>query len=170
MARQGVAYPMVDDVRVADPKTMMSVPRDGETVGEIMVRSNTVMKGYLKNSGATGKLRGDRDQGPLKGHHHFRWRKHLQSRGRRSLDPAPLRDAGSRRGAARREMGRDALRLRRIETGCFQARRCRGLCLLQKPSRPFQGPQDAGLRSLAQDVNGQNPEIPAARAGEVAED
>jgi fatty-acyl-CoA synthase len=55
MARQGVAYPMVDDVRVADPKTLMGVPRDGETVGEIMVRSNTVMKGYLKNSGATAK-------------------------------------------------------------------------------------------------------------------
>jgi 3-(methylthio)propionyl---CoA ligase len=55
MARQGVAYPMVDDVRVADPETMTSVPRDGETVGEIMVRSNTVMKGYLKNSGATAK-------------------------------------------------------------------------------------------------------------------
>jgi len=55
MARQGVAYPMVDDVRVADPVTMTSVPRDGETVGEIMVRSNTVMKGYLRNSGATAK-------------------------------------------------------------------------------------------------------------------
>ena len=55
MARQGVAYPMVDDVRVADPETMTSVPRDGETVGEIMVRSNTVMKGYLKNKSATEK-------------------------------------------------------------------------------------------------------------------
>jgi fatty-acyl-CoA synthase len=55
MARQGVAYPMVDDVRVANPETMTSVPRDGETVGEIMVRSNTVMKGYLKNKGATAK-------------------------------------------------------------------------------------------------------------------
>src|ERR1700751_538754 len=55
MARQGVAYPMVDDVRVADPETMTSVPRDGETVGEIMVRSNTVMKGYLKNEAATTK-------------------------------------------------------------------------------------------------------------------
>jgi 3-(methylthio)propionyl---CoA ligase len=55
MARQGVTYPMVDDVRVADPETRMSVPRDGETVGEIMVRSNTVMKGYLKNGGATAK-------------------------------------------------------------------------------------------------------------------
>ena len=55
MARQGVAYPMVDDARVADPKTMTSVPRDGKTVGEIMVRSNTVMKGYLKNKPASDK-------------------------------------------------------------------------------------------------------------------
>jgi fatty-acyl-CoA synthase len=55
MARQGVAYPMVDDVRVADPETMTPVPRDGTTVGEIMIRSNTVMKGYLKNETATAK-------------------------------------------------------------------------------------------------------------------
>src|SRR5712671_2015797 len=49
MARQGVAYPMVDEIMVADPKTMISVPRDGTTLGEIMIRSNTVMKGYLNN-------------------------------------------------------------------------------------------------------------------------
>src|SRR5262245_24279531 len=55
MARQGVAYPMVEEVRVAAPATMTSVPRDGKTVGEIMVRSNTVMKGYLKNEVATTK-------------------------------------------------------------------------------------------------------------------
>jgi len=55
MARQGVAYPMVDEIRVADPKTMISVPRDGTTVGEIMIRSNTVMKGYLNNEAATAK-------------------------------------------------------------------------------------------------------------------
>jgi fatty-acyl-CoA synthase len=55
MARQGVAYPMVEAAMVADPQTMQPVPRDGETVGEIMVRGNTVMKGYLKNDVATAK-------------------------------------------------------------------------------------------------------------------
>jgi fatty-acyl-CoA synthase len=55
MARQGVAYPMVEAITVADPKTMLPVPRDGTSVGEIMVRSNTVMKGYLKNEAATAK-------------------------------------------------------------------------------------------------------------------
>jgi fatty-acyl-CoA synthase len=55
MARQGVSHPMVEDVRVAEPSSMTSVPRDGKTVGEIMVRSNTVMKGYLKNEAATAK-------------------------------------------------------------------------------------------------------------------
>jgi fatty-acyl-CoA synthase len=55
MGRQGVAYPMVEEVRVANPSSMTSVPRDGKTVGEIMLRSNTVMKGYLKNEAATAK-------------------------------------------------------------------------------------------------------------------
>jgi fatty-acyl-CoA synthase len=53
MARQGVAFPTVDDMIVADPDTAEQVPQDGETIGEIMVRGNTVMKGYLKNPTAT---------------------------------------------------------------------------------------------------------------------
>ena len=76
---------------------------------------------------------------PLQGHHHFRWRKRLKPRGRGSADPAPGRDAGRGGGAARCEMGRDALCLCRIEAGRHQARRCRGLCLLQEPAGPFQG-------------------------------
>jgi fatty-acyl-CoA synthase len=55
MARQGVAYPTVADMMVANPETMLPVPRDGATMGELMMRGNTVMKGYLSNPGSTGK-------------------------------------------------------------------------------------------------------------------
>jgi fatty-acyl-CoA synthase len=55
MARQGVAYPTVADMMVADPTTMMPVPRDGKAMGELMMRGNTVMKGYLSNPGSTAK-------------------------------------------------------------------------------------------------------------------
>ena len=53
MARQGVAYPTLDRQRVVDPQTMTDVPADGGTLGELVLRSNTVMKGYLKNPAAT---------------------------------------------------------------------------------------------------------------------
>jgi len=45
----------VEAISVVDPKTILPVPRDGSTLGEIMVRSNTVMKGYLKNQMATAR-------------------------------------------------------------------------------------------------------------------
>ena len=52
-ARQGVRYPMLEELVVMDPGTMKPVPRDGETIGEIMFRGNIVMKGYLKNPSAS---------------------------------------------------------------------------------------------------------------------
>jgi len=52
-SRQGVRYPMLEELLVVDPQTMQPVPRDGETIGEIMFRGNIVMKGYLKNPTAT---------------------------------------------------------------------------------------------------------------------
>ncbi len=52
-ARQGVRYPLEEAVTVLNPHTMQPVPADGETIGEIMFRGNIVMKGYLKNEGAT---------------------------------------------------------------------------------------------------------------------
>jgi fatty-acyl-CoA synthase len=52
-ARQGVRYHLERDAQVIDPQTMQPVPRDGETMGEIMFRGNIVMKGYLKNAKAT---------------------------------------------------------------------------------------------------------------------
>ena len=52
-ARQGVRYAAEDGVTVMDPGDMKEVPRDGETMGEVMFRGNLVMKGYLKNPKAT---------------------------------------------------------------------------------------------------------------------
>jgi len=52
-SRQGVRYPMLEELVVADPETLQPVPRDGETIGEIMFRGNIVMKGYLKNPKAS---------------------------------------------------------------------------------------------------------------------
>ena len=52
-ARQGVRYHLQQDVRVMDPVTMLPVPSDGETMGEIMFRGNITMKGYLNNPAAT---------------------------------------------------------------------------------------------------------------------
>ena len=51
--RQGVPYPLQEAVTVLNPETMQEVPRDGETIGEVMFRGNIVMKGYLKNEKAT---------------------------------------------------------------------------------------------------------------------
>ena len=97
-SRQGVRYPVLEALDVLDPKTMQPVARDGETLGEVMMRGNVVMKGYLKNKKSTDASlrrrlvphrRSRRDvsgrlcpaQGSLQGHHHFRRREYLVDRG-----------------------------------------------------------------------------------------
>lgn len=55
MARQGVHFATMTNSMVADPDTMEPVPADGETIGELMIRGNTVMKGYLKNPSASAE-------------------------------------------------------------------------------------------------------------------
>jgi fatty-acyl-CoA synthase len=52
-ARQGVRYPVLEGLMVADAKTLEPVPADGKTIGEVFMRGNIVMKGYLKNRKAT---------------------------------------------------------------------------------------------------------------------
>ena len=54
-ARQGVRYHALEGLDVLDPDTMQPVPRDGETLGEVMFRGNVVMKGYLKNPRANNE-------------------------------------------------------------------------------------------------------------------
>ncbi|MGH6619538.1 MAG: AMP-binding protein, partial [Alphaproteobacteria bacterium] len=55
VARQGVNVVTMHDQRVVNPDTMEDVPADAATVGEIVLRGNTVMKGYLKNADATAE-------------------------------------------------------------------------------------------------------------------
>ncbi len=57
-ARQGVRYPNTEGIRVMDPETMKEVPKDGKTIGEIMIRGNVVMKGYFKDKEATDNAMG----------------------------------------------------------------------------------------------------------------
>jgi 3-(methylthio)propionyl---CoA ligase len=54
-ARQGVRYSALEALDVLDPEAMTPVARDGETLGEVMMRGNVVMKGYLKNKSSTEK-------------------------------------------------------------------------------------------------------------------
>ena len=130
--RQGVRYTCEEGMTVMDPETMREVPWDGETMGEIMFRGNITMKGYLKNPAATrggvrrrlvplgrprrdaaGRLR--EDQGPQQGRHHLGRREHQLARSRGRAVPPPGRRRRRGRRAARSEVGRDAVRVRRAE-------------------------------------------------------
>ena len=55
MARQGVRYLALEGLEVRDPETLGTLPADGATMGEVMMRGNVVMKGYLKDPDATAK-------------------------------------------------------------------------------------------------------------------
>ncbi|MDJ0942456.1 MAG: acyl-CoA synthetase [Kiloniellales bacterium] len=52
-SRQGVNYPVLEGLMVADAETLAPVPKDGETLGEVFLQGNIVMKGYLKNPAAS---------------------------------------------------------------------------------------------------------------------
>ena len=180
--RQGVRYHALEDLTVMHPETMEKVAADGETLGEVMFRGNIVMKGYLKNeTGDRGGLRRrlvpfrrsrraasrrlHPAQGPLQGHHHLGRREHLIDRGRgRSVQAPGGRRRGGRR-QARREMGRDAVRLRRAQAG-RERDRAGDHRLVPRQPRPLQMPAPRRVRRSAQDLDRQDPEIQAARAGE----
>ena len=119
-ARQGVELLTSGELTVHDERGN-EVPWDGETLGEIVVRGNVVMKGYYNDPEATERVMGDGwfhtgDAAVIhpNGYVEIRDRReHLLGRGRGRPPPPPRRAGGRRGGAAAREVGRGPSRLRR---------------------------------------------------------
>ncbi len=130
--RQGVSYPLEEAITVLDPETMREVPRNGETIGEVMFRGNIVMKGYLKNEAATKAAFADGwfhtgDLGVLDEHGYVIIKdrsKDIIISGGENISSVEVEDilykhpGGAVRGRGRQtrcQVGRGALRLRRTE-------------------------------------------------------
>jgi hypothetical protein len=182
MARQGVRCPQVRDMRVADPATLEPVPADGETLGEIMLRGNTIMKGYLKNPGATEQAfeggwyrTGDLAVTHPDGYAEVKDRaKDIIISGGENISsleveevlyrhPAVMEAAGG--GDAGPEVGRAPLRLRGAQAGRRRAARGGGRRLVPAAHGPLQGPGPGRLRAAAEDLDRQDPEVRAQGAG-----
>ena len=132
IARQGVRYPTLAYLQVANPETLERVPPDGATMGEVMMRGNTVMKGYLKNPDATKEaFRGgwfrSGDLGIMHpdGYMEIKDRSKdiIISGGENIIHPgsgggavqASQSDGGRGGRQTRRQVGRDSLRLRALD-------------------------------------------------------
>ena len=169
-ARQGVRYPVLDGLMVADPQSLEPVPRDGQTMGEIFMRGNVVMKGYLKNAKATHEAfaggwfhTGDLGVAHPDGYIEIKDRsKDIIISGGENISTIeveeravpPSRRARSRgRGPAGSALGRDAMRVRHPQIRP-QRHRGRDHRLLPRSSRPFQGAQDRRLGPLPKTSTG----------------
>ena len=179
--RQGVPYPLQEAVTVIDPQTMREVPRDGETVGEVMFRGNIVMKGYLKNEKATheafaGGWFHTGDLGVLDEHGYVIIKdrsKDIIISGGENISSVEVEDVlykhpvgavRSRGRETRRQMGRGALRVHRIK-GERARYRGRDHRVLPQPDVGLQDAEDGGIRTYSEDLDRENPEIHTAQPG-----
>ena len=183
--RQGVRYTAEEGMTVMDPATMREVPRDGATMGEIMFRGNVTMKGYLKNPAATAEAfaggwfhSGDLAVLQADGYVKIKDRskdviisgggEHQLARGRGRAVPPSCRRGRRGRRAARSQVGRDPVRVRGA-----QGRRSGDRGGTDRPlpgaARAVQGAEEDRFRRAAEDVDRQDPEVHAARAGEVGD-
>ena len=177
----GRALPRARGARRDRPRDDASVPADGETMGEVMFRGNVVMKGYLKNKASTDKAfaggwfhSGDLGVKHPDGYVQLRDRsKDIIISGGENISSIEVEDAlfqhpGVQLAAvvarARRQMGRDALRLRRVEARP-QRHRGRADRLVPRAARALQVPAPRRLRRDPEDLDRQGAEIRPARAG-----
>jgi fatty-acyl-CoA synthase len=130
-ARQGVRYVPLEALDVRDPDTLAPVPHDGESMGEVMFRGNIVMKGYLKNKPSTqaafaGGWFHSGDLGVMHPDGYIQLKDRSKDiiisggenipRSRSRTRSTSIRRCRRRRGRqARRQMGRDTVRVRRAQ-------------------------------------------------------
>ena len=151
-------YGALEALDVMDPETMVPVPRDGETLGEVMMRGNVVMRGYLKNKKSTDAAfeggwfhTGDLGVMHPDGYIQLKDRSKdiIISGGENissievedALVQAPRRAGRRRRGETRRQMGRDALRLRRAQARRERRARTRSSRTARRISRATRCPR-----------------------------
>ena len=181
-SRQGVRYGALEALDVMDPgndEAGAARRRDDGRSDDARQRrdARVSQEQEIDRRGVRGRLvphrRPRRDasrrlhpaQGPLQGHHHLGRREHLVDRGRGRALQAPRRAGRRRGGEARREMGRDALRLRRAQARRERDRRRHHRALQGEPRR-LQGAAPCGVRRSAEDEHGEDPEVQTARDGE----
>ena len=180
-ARQGVPYPVLEGLEVMDPETMQPVARDGQTIGEIMMRGHDVMKGYLKNAEATEAAfrggwfhTGDLGVMHADGYIEIKDRsKDIIISGGENISSIEIEGALYRHPAVLEAAVVARPDDKWGETPCafvtFKAgdERVGGGAdrALSLGARPLQVPEERDLRGAAQDLDGQGPEEPAARAG-----
>ena len=169
-ARQGVRYPTLSGLMVANPDTMAPVPDDGDTIGELMMQGNTVMKGYLKNPAATdaafaGGWFRTGDLGVMHGDGYVEIKdrskdiiitgggKRVQPRSRRGTLSPPRGNGGRRGRPARRLLGGNAMRLRDAQGRGRRLRRSHHRGVVPRPDGALQGAQDRRLWAVAEDVD-----------------
>ena len=149
---------------------MQPVPRDGETLGEVMFRGNVVMKGYLKNKAATeaafaGGWFHSGDLGVIHPDGYIQLKdrsKDIIISGGENISSIEVEDALYKHpavqavgggGQARRQMGRDAVRVRRTKAGRDRDRRGADR-LVPQPSRRLQMPALRRVRRDPEDLTG----------------
>ena len=181
-ARQGVRYVPLEALDVLDPDTMVPVPRDGETIGEVMFRGNVVMKGYLKNKTATQKEfaggwfhSGDLGVMYPDGYVQLKDRsKDIIISGGENISSIEVEDALYKHPAVQAaavvakpddKWGETPCAFVELKPGAERDHRRAGR-LVPHASRRLQVPALRGVRRAAEDLDRQGAEIQAARDGE----